>query len=41
LRVDAVELGGFDQGIDGCCEFTAAFGSDEHVVFATNGDAAP
>lgn len=40
LRVDAVELGGFDQCVDDGCGFAAPFRSDEHVIFATYGDAA-
>ena len=40
LRIDTVELGGFNQGIDDGRGFTAAFGSNKHVVFAINGDAA-
>jgi hypothetical protein len=40
LGIDVVELGSFHEGVDDGCEFAAAFRSDEHVIFATNGDAA-
>jgi hypothetical protein len=40
LRIDAVQFGGFNQGIDDGCGFAATFRSDEHVIFATYGDAA-
>jgi hypothetical protein len=40
LRVDAVQLGGLYQGIDDGGGFAATLGPHEHVVFATNGDAA-
>jgi CBS domain-containing protein len=40
LCIDAVELGGLNQGIDDGGGFAATLGPHEHVVFATNGDAA-
>ena len=39
LRVDAVELGGFDQGIERGA-FAAGIGAGEQVIFAADGDAA-
>ena len=40
LGINVVELGGFHEGLDDGCGFAAPFRSDEHVIFATNGDAA-
>jgi hypothetical protein len=40
LRIDAVQLGGLNHCIDDGCGFAATFRSDEHVIFATYGDAA-
>jgi hypothetical protein len=40
LWVDAVEFGGLNQCVDDGCGFAAPFRSNEHVVFATNSDAA-
>jgi hypothetical protein len=40
LRIDAVQLRGLNHCIDDGCGFAATFRSDEHVIFATYGDAA-
>ena len=40
LRIDAVELGGFDQGVGDCSGFTAALGADEKIILPAQGDTA-
>ena len=40
LWVDAVELGGLDEGVHGCSPSTASIGTGEEVVLAANPDAA-
>ena len=38
LGIDAIELGGFDQGVGDGCGFAAGLRSDEQVVLAAQGD---
>lgn len=40
FRVEPVELGGFQHGIDDGGALTAGFGAEEQIVFAGDGDAA-
>ena len=40
LRIDVVELGGFDQGVDGGGSLAALVGAGEGPVAAADGDAA-
>ena len=40
MCIDAVELGGLNQGIDDGGGFAATLGPYEHVVFVAYGDAA-
>jgi hypothetical protein len=37
LRIDAIQLGAFDQGIGDGGRFAAALGADEEVVFPSEG----
>ena len=39
-RIEAVELGGFEHGIDYGCTIAAGFGADEQIVFPRDGNAA-
>jgi hypothetical protein len=41
MCIDAVELGGLNQGKDDGGGFAATLGPHEHVVFVAYGDAAP
>ncbi len=38
LRIDVVELGGFDENEGDCHGFAAALGACEHPVFPADGD---
>ena len=40
FRVDAVELGGFDERVHGGSSFAAAIGAGEEIIFPADGDAA-
>jgi len=40
LRVDVVELGGVDEGVDGCGAIAAFIGAGEGLVAASQGDSA-